>query len=817
MINKTNLRFALALVVLFSIFTVSLPTDVAAQTEAKRNLSTDLQKAVAVIKEKTEAKRKEYGIPGMSLAIVKDGEIIFMEGFGYKNFENKIPVTADTQFAIGSSSKAFTALSVLMSQDEGKLSLDDSPKKYLPYFKINDAEIDKNITVRDLMAHSSGLNRTDLGWITGKLTREEIIRVAGEAKPMAKMREKFFYQNVMFVTAGEIVARVQKMPWEKFVPERIFKPLGMTNSTMSLKQMQKTKDYSFGYDYNFDTKETRNLPLRDIDEVAPAGSINSSARDMTQWLKFILNRGEVGGKRLVSEKGFDEWTKLQMKITPNGKLGYGLGWFIRDWNGMKVVEHGGNIDGFNALVAMIPEKKLGFVMLTNVSGSSLGSDLMPIVWENILGKPNAGTPTQTAMSDLEKEAGKYRFEAAGFDVDIKMQDGKLVAVVPGQPLYTLENIGARRYKLNGAPDGFFVTFKDGEAYLEQPQGNYTLPRVKTDGTISTAKTSEAVRELVGKYQDKTIEKMFVEIQDVRGKISLVVAGQPAYPLVDKEKDVFRSTDLPESYYLKVKRDTAGKIEGLVLVQPEGEFEFKYVGAIDNKLNQVTMTIDELMAKTVDALGGEANWRKLNSRVTKFDIDFENQGVKGTGTTFEKSANMTTTEITLNALGKQIAEFRDYFDGERGGEWVSFSPEDIYTGQRLEDVKYESDFYGLANWKTGLKKAEIKGTEKVEGEETYVVKIQPEKASEVTYFISTKTFLPVKKTSIVVSSTSAQKTPVSETFSDYRAVDGVMIPFKTKSMNPGMGAIVTYVKEVKHNQAIEDATFKPKAKKMAAKR
>jgi CubicO group peptidase (beta-lactamase class C family) len=155
----------------------------------------------------------------MSLAIVKDGEIVFMKGFGYKDFEKKIPVTADTQFAIGSSSKAFTALSVLMSQDEGKLSLDDSPKKYLPYFKINDAEIDKNITVRDLMSHSSGLNRTDLGWVTGKLSREEIIRVAGEAKPMAKLHEKFFYQNVMFVAAGEIVAKVQKMPWEKFVPK----------------------------------------------------------------------------------------------------------------------------------------------------------------------------------------------------------------------------------------------------------------------------------------------------------------------------------------------------------------------------------------------------------------------------------------------------------------------------------------------------------------------------------------------------------------------------------------------------------------------
>jgi CubicO group peptidase (beta-lactamase class C family) len=814
MIYKIKLRFASALVVLVSIFSASsLLPGVAAQAEVKQTLSTDLQKAVAAIEEKTEARRKELGIPGMSLAIVKDGEVIFMKGFGYKDFERKIPVTAETQFAIGSSSKAFTALSVLMSQDEGRLSLDDSPKKYLSFFKINDPEIDKNITVRDLMAHSSGLNRTDLGWITGKLTREEIIRVAGEAKPMAKLREKFFYQNVMFVAAGEIVSRVQKMPWERFVPERVFKPLGMTNSTMSLKEMQKKADYSFGYDYNFDTKETRKLPLRDIDEVAPAGSINSSARDMTQWLKFVLNRGEINGKRLVSEKGFDEWTKLQMKITPNGKVGYGLGWFIRDWNGMKVVEHGGNIDGFNALVAMIPEKKLGFVMLTNVSGSSLGSDLMPIIWENVLSNPNQLKTAPVAAGDLEKEVGKYRFEAAGFDVDIQMQNGKLVAVVPGQPLYTLENVGARRYRLNGAPEGFYVTFKDGEAYLEQPQGNYTLPRLKANGTIEV-KNPAAAKELIGRYESETVKGSIHEVSEADGKVTLNINGQPPYELKEKEKDTFSLSPLPDAYYLKAKRDANGKISGFAIVQPEGEFAFIAVAA-DNKPNTVTITVDELMAKTIDALGGEANWRKLNSRVTKFDIDFENQGVKGMGTTFEKAPNMTKTEVSLTALGKPIAEIREYFDGAAGGDWASFSPPGIYTGQRLEDVKYGSDFYGLVNWKTGLKKAEIRGTEKVGNEDAYIVRIQPEKASEVTYFISTKTFLPLKKTSIIVSSTSAQKTPVSEHFSDYRTIDGIMIPFKTTSMNPDMGAIVAYIKEVKHNITVDNAVFKPKDKKMTA--
>ncbi len=326
-------RYLFSLLLILSFVTATLPLSAHAQIGAAAAVAeSKLDKALYEIEAKTEARRKELGIPGMSLVIVKDDQIIYMKGLGYKDFENKIVVTPDTQFAIGSATKAFTALTVLMTADEGKLSLNDSPKKLLPYFKMYDPETDKNITIRDLMDHSSGLNRTDLAMITGKLSRAELIQVAAQAKPTAKLREKFQYQNIMYTAAGELVTQAQKMPWEKFVPERIFKPLGMMNSNMSIKEMEKSKDFSLGYDYNFDTKETKKRPFREIDQVAPAGSINSSARDMAEWVRFVLNGGSAGGKRLVSEKGFEEWLKPQMKINPAGTVNYGFGWFLQ--NGM---------------------------------------------------------------------------------------------------------------------------------------------------------------------------------------------------------------------------------------------------------------------------------------------------------------------------------------------------------------------------------------------------------------------------------------------------------------------------------------------------
>ena len=901
--NKIQIRFLLSLALILSLVTISLPQTVFAQNAsgaAKTAEAGDLQKRLAKIEAKLEARRKELGIPGLSLAIVKDGEVVLSKGYGYKNFEKQIPVTGETQFAIGSATKAFTALSVLMSQDAGKLSLDDSPKKYLSYFKINDPEIDKNITVRDLLAHSSGLNRTDLAMITGKLTREELIRVVGEARPTAKLREKFQYQNMMYTAAGEAVAKVQGKTWEAFVAQDILKPLGMLNSSVSVVEMQKAKDYSYGYDYNFDTKLTRNLPTREIAEVAPAGSINSSSNDMAKWLKFILNKGEINGKRFVSEKSFEEWIKPQQKI--GGNSSYGLGWFLQNWKGKKLIQHGGNIDGFNSMVALIPEENIGFVMLTNVSASSLGNELMAIVWENMLGELKDESPNPAVSGEAKKEVGKYNFPQAGFDIEVKIEDGKLVAIVPNQPTYILEKVEGRKYKLTNAPEGFFITFKDDSAFLEQPQGNATLTKISADAKKET-ESSEPAKELLGKYESQENKGSFIEIKEVSGKVSLVVGNQPPYPLVEKEKNVFSSPSLPDTYSIKVRRGAENKLEGIIVSQPEGEFPFNFVGKgeieenpkeifgtykldqppaynveiskrdgkiylqvpnqpqhelqekekdvyfsptipdvlkkveikrdtdgnvvafISNepggiftfkkiKVEKPKITVDELMEKAIAALGGAENLKKINSREMSIEIDFIHQGVKGIGKSYAKAPNLSASSLKVMALGKEIATIDDYFNGTSGGSVLSFMPDDTLTGQRLEDAKFNNDFYWFVNWKEKIKKAEITGMEKVGDEEVYILVIEPEKASKITFHISTKTFLTLMRTTIVSSSTSSQKIPIAETYSDYREINGVLIPFKIVQENPGMGQIVTYVKDVKHNTPIDDQTFAPKDAKKA---
>ncbi|MEP6945249.1 MAG: serine hydrolase [Acidobacteriota bacterium] len=801
-----------SLLVVLSFLIAALPNSSLAQTAAAP--AVDYTKQLQAIEEKIDARRRELGIPGVSLVIVKDDKVIYMKGLGYKDFEKKVPVTPDTQFAIGSATKAFTALSVLMSMDEGKLALDDHPKKYLPYFKMYDPDTDARITIRDLLSHRSGLNRTDLAMITGKLTRAELIQVAAQAKPTAKLGEKFQYQNIMFTAAGEIVATVQKMPWERFIPQRVFKPLGMTNSSMSIADMQKSRDFSYGYSYNFDTKATERLPFREISQVAPAGSINSTARDMAQWLRFVLNGGTVDGKRLVSEKGYDEWLKPQMKIA--GTSSYGFGWFLQEWNGLKVVQHGGNIDGFNSMVAMIPEKKLGFVLLTNVSASSLGSDAMSIIWSNLVDLPRSPDAANWAAENPENLVGKYRLEVAKMDIEVKMDAGKLVMSVPGQPQYTLERTAEREYKLLGAPDGFAVKFDPAtggaaEMLLKQPQGNFTLPRINADGSVAQAPVNAGsnsdAKQLIGNYSTPGGQGLVNIRNESDGRVTFNVDGQQPYALTAKSTDVYAMSPLPDAYFLTVKRDAAGKVASVVVTQPEGNFEFKRSDAAPAAA--VTMTVDELMQKTIDAAGGEANLRKITSRVVEASVDLENQGVKAMSVSYAKAPDKSASSTTMTALGKTIGTGWEYFDGSTGEEAYSFAPVEKYSGKHLEDIRLGSDLYAPLDWRANYKKIEINGIAKVDGEPAYVVAFQPEKGTAFKEFYSTKTFLLLKREGMTTSSTSPQAIPYSIVFSDYRDVDGIKLPFRSVSNNVSNGNIVSTVTSVKQNVPIDDKIFAPR--------
>lgn len=343
--------------------------------------------------------RAEWGTPALALAIVKDDSIVFARGYGVGQAGGRA-VDENTLFAIGSSTKAFTTAALAILADAGKFKWDDRAAPYLPGWQLADPWVTREITIRDLVAHRVGLDRADFIWGGTDFTRDDILRRQRYIGTTASFRLKFGYNNHMFLAAGTIIERLSGKSWDAFVRERIFDPLGMRRSNSTTK--------AFGSDPNVASPHARigdsavAIPWHNIDNIAPAGSINSSAREMAEWVRFQLGQGKWRGQQLVSERNMNEmhspqtviplepWfsslSPVNHQMVPGTHFFlYGLGWFLQDYRGRKVVQHGGSIDGMRALVGLLPEERLGLVVLTNLNPSSVDEAIMFRVFDEYLG------------------------------------------------------------------------------------------------------------------------------------------------------------------------------------------------------------------------------------------------------------------------------------------------------------------------------------------------------------------------------------------------------------------------------------------------
>ncbi len=344
--------------------------------EAAAEAKTKQAATLALIRNFIDTTMDSWKVPGLAMAIVKDDKIILAEGFGLRSIADDLPVTENTIFAIGSATKSFTTTTMAMLVDDGLLDWDEPVRTYLPTLRMWDDFATQRMTPRDLASHRSGLPRHDAMWYNAPFTRQELFDRLRYLEPNEDFRSKFQYQNLMLMTAGYLVGRVAGTTWEEVVKKRIFEPLGMSSSNFSVKESERSIDFAYPYKEN-DEDELEQMPFRDISVVGPAGSINSTAADMAQWVRFHLNDGKVGEEQLLSSTLVAEMHTPQMVISAPVKYTerlnpcYGLGWFVEVYRGHQRVYHGGNIDGFSALVSLLPQDGLGLVVLTNKNGSPL--------------------------------------------------------------------------------------------------------------------------------------------------------------------------------------------------------------------------------------------------------------------------------------------------------------------------------------------------------------------------------------------------------------------------------------------------------------
>ncbi len=549
---------------------------------------------------------EEWKVPGLGISIVKDGKVIFSKGFGFRDVKKGLKVTPKTLFAIGSCSKAFTAATMGILVDKGKLEWDKPVREYLPSFKLKDPFATEGMTPRDLVCHRSGLPRHDLMWYGSSATRKELFDRLQYLEPSRDFRMTFQYQNLMFMTAGYMVGKVAETTWEKFVQNHIFGPLGMNNSNFSVEDSKKAPDFALPYTEKED--KVIEIPFRNIDTVGPAGSINSNVIDMASWLLLNLNKGKFGEKQIISEESLREIHSPQMISSKSYKYDesfystYGMGWGITAYRGHLMVSHGGGIDGFTASVNFMPRDNIGMVIFTNMGGTPLPGIVAYNAYDRLLGldqipwnkrikdqRDKAKEEAEKAKKEKDKDRklntkpshplGDYAgdYEHPGYGVLAVKKEGDRLKGVFNSISFDMKHYHYDIFEMSN--ENFDMTEK--ASFFTDNKGNISSLSVQLEDSVEAIvftkmpekkmKERSFLEKFVGEY---VLGEMTVTVT-LRGKNNLIltVPGQPQYELVPYKGTEFNLKNLT-GYSVEFVVNEAGKVTEAKVTQPNGVFTAK---------------------------------------------------------------------------------------------------------------------------------------------------------------------------------------------------------------------------------------------------
>lgn len=572
------------------------------KTDPFKTLDSELEKARVALK-----------TPGFAVAIVQKDKIVYAKGFGYKDVENQVPVTENTLFAIGSSSKAFTSAVLGVLRKDEKIDFDERPGKYIPELRFSEPWMNEQIIVKDLMAHRTGLPRHDFSWFMfPSESKTELIKRIEFQEPFTGLRQQWYYNNWMFFLQGEIGARLTGKTWEQNVKELFFDKLGMTRSNFRIPEMEKDADKSFGYSVELDGK-TSKMDYYNIAAMGPAGAINSSVSEMSNWLITWINGGKFKGEQIIPEDYVKEAMSAQMVVaagTPSKEhpdvqfSNYGYGWFLASYRGHYRVEHGGNIDGFSASASFFPTDSLGIMILTNQNGSPLPNVVRNMIADHMLNLEPADWLGETVKRLEEAKEAQAKAKAAADST------AKVSLTKPSHILMdytgTYDHPGYGKMEIDLKNDtlfvqtgllGGFLEHKDYDTFnlylIYQGKPNRDNPFVfqfvsNMTGDISGLKAAlepaidpiefkrtpkenelsvDDLKKYEGAYLLMGVQEVKIYIKEE--KLYAFVPGQPEYELVNIGEHEFNLKVL-EGFKVKFE-EKDGEIIAVSFIQPNGTF------------------------------------------------------------------------------------------------------------------------------------------------------------------------------------------------------------------------------------------------------
>lgn len=565
---------------------------------------------------------KDRMAAGFAVAVVSKDKIIYSKGFGFRDYENKLPVTPTTLFAIGSCTKAFTSSLMGFSNKEGKLDYDKPAREYLPELHFFNDNLNNMVTVRDMMCHRTGLPRHDFSWyLFNTASKDSLLQRIQYQEPTAGLRETWQYNNFMFLAQGVIAEKLTGKSWETNVQEKIFDPLGMKSSNLNIAGLKKATEAAKGYIIYKDSI-IKKTDYYDISGMAPAGSINSNVTEMANWVMTWINGGKFNGKEILPPAYVKEAMSSQMvmspgfpdKEVPDAHLAnYGFGWMISSYRGHYRVEHGGNIDGFSASTTFFPTDSIGIIVLTNQNASAVTGIVRNMIADRVLGINPINwngrvNEAQRKAKQAEKDAEKNNIsnKKEGTKPSHQMEDYTGIFNNPGYGTFEVikrndslimltqkDEIWLRHYHYD-VFEAFGIDKEEGIDTLEtsnlklqyqmNPAGEITSVTVPLQPGLTDIEferkakakeiTKDELSKYVGEYQlgPGVVAKFYLKGEKT---LYAFIEGQPEYELMPTQKHKFELKAL-QGYSVLFEESENGEITAVNFVQPNGTFKAKKV-------------------------------------------------------------------------------------------------------------------------------------------------------------------------------------------------------------------------------------------------
>ncbi|MBX3322984.1 MAG: serine hydrolase [Phycisphaeraceae bacterium] len=759
---------------------------------------------IAWIEAELEKARVEARTPGAGVAIIVDGKIVLSRGFGLADVASGREVTADTRFAVGSTTKAFTATLCVMLAEEGAMSLDDHPRKFLPEFAISDAEADEKVTIRDLLCHRTGhAAMTQVWYGVEGLSREDVLECYAKAELLHPFRSAWNYSNESFLAAGLASAAAAKTDWDSLLAARLFKPLGMTgaNSTLAAAKADVLMATGYYLDPTSDAMETQ--PMRLIDHVAPAGSINASAADMARWVMLQLGRGTIDGEQLLSRESIEETWKSHSKMS--GSIGYGLGWMIADWEGKRLITHAGGIDGFTAEVAFVPDEGFGVVILTNHFGTPFAQQGREIALRGMFKDLPSTVADLPNEENFDRMLGMYIANFGPFkdaEMPVSVQNGRLAVLVPGQTTYELRGPSADGKRPFALTDAIAVTFnedKDGNVYsFTFHQGGMNFEVFKQGASAPLDIDLAEASELCGVYRiDAGGPQIDVDVRIENNRLAVNVPGQMVYSLYAPDAEgwwVFRATDMIR---VRFDRDDEGNVVSMTQRQSGNDIVMNRVGNLSDQPSLPSVAdLMTLIAETLDTEG------RIKSLEVSGAVVARHQGLAGTQLLLSDSSGRVRSHSNLGH-----GRVSDSWVGASGGTSRVYAvAEDIpMTPGMCFGLLQQTPLFWMRDWREQFERVRVVGKEQRDGGETYVVHCsrQGSPATIIEVDVSTGRLRSMKVTS---ENYLGMPVEIETKLDDWRPVEGVMMAHRWEMSVAMAGSSVMHCEKVRVNVPVMDATF-----------